>query len=32
MTDPSQRLWHGTYKQWSRELYKIALRAPFIDA
>lgn len=32
MTDPSQRLRHGTYKQWSREQFKMALRAQFIDA
>ena len=32
MTGPSQRSRHGTYKQWSRELFKIALRAQFNDA
>ena len=32
MTGPSQRLRHGTYKQWSRELFKMALRAQFNDA
>ena len=31
MTGASQRLRHGTYKQWSRELFKIAHRAQFID-
>ena len=32
MTGPSQRPRHGTYKQWSREQFKMALRAQFIDA
>ena len=32
MTGPSHGLRHGTYKQWSRELFKIALRVQFNDA